>query len=269
MKAFKITLLVVLVLVSAVYGFHAISQSLSGADVGPTISCPDTLLEISVHDGAQALLTDVTATDRQDGDLTSKVQVLNVSKFITDYTAKITYVVFDSDNNMATCTRQLRFADYVSPTFSITEPLIYGRNASVLLLDRLKVTDVIDGDITHAIRVSPIQETSDPEIFSLDIQVANSMGDAVAITLPIIMQESTLNRAEVELSSYLVYISRGSAFTARDYLQSVTTPMDNGSLSHVEITGNVDTYTPGTYLVYYRYRDQNCTGAAILTVVVQ
>lgn len=269
MKAFKIILAALLAAVSALYGFSTLRASLSGQDEGPTISCSGDALEISVSDSSDALLAGVTASDAQDGDLTSKVRVLSISKFITGGTAKITYVVFDSDNNMASLTRELRYTDYVSPTFAITQALIYGQNASIELLDRLQVTDCIDGDITQSIRVSSLKSTSDPEVFTVDIQVTNSMGDSTQITLPIIRQESTLNRAEVRLSEYLVYIQAGSSFDSRSYLSAVATPTGYGYLSDVEISSTVDTSTPGTYYVFYVYRDQDCSGTSILTVVVQ
>lgn len=269
MKAFKIILAVLLAAVTALYCLSAVSTSLSGADVGPSISCGSELLELSISDSEELFLSGVTASDAQDGDLTQKVQVLSVSKFTSDYTAKITYVVFDSDGNMATCTRQLRYTDYTSPVFAITEPLIYAKSASVLLLDRIQVTDCLDGDITESVRVSPMVSTSDPEVYTVDIQVTNSMGDTAQISLPIITQESTLNRAEIDLSAYLVYVSAGSTFDPDDYLRSVTTPAGSGALSNVEISSTVSTATPGTYMVYYDYRDASYTGTSILTVVVQ
>lgn len=269
MKLLKIILAVVLVLVSVLYGITTLRDSRSGKGEGPSIFCASNMLEVPVSAGEAELLAGVTASDPQDGDLTARVQVLSVSKFTTPGTAKITYVVFDKDNNMASFTRQLHYTDYASPTFAITKPLIYGQNATIELLDRLQVTDVIDGDITHAVRVSPKHTTSDPEVYTVDIQVTNSMGDTVRITLPIICQESTLNRAEVRLNSYLTYIQAGSAFDPGAYLMAVETPNGYGYTRDVQISGTVDTVTPGTYQVFYAYRDENCSGTSILTVVVQ
>lgn len=269
MKAFKIILAVLLAAVVGLYCLDCVRTATSGAGEGPTISCPESVLEVSVSDGEDALLAEVTATDKQDGDLTGNVHILGISKFVEDYTAKITYVVFDSDNNMATCSRPLRYTDYHSPRFSVTEPLIYSKGASILLLDRLSVQDILDGDITDSIRVTPIKATSDPEIYTVDIQVTNSMGDTVQITLPLIQQESSLNRAEVTLSSTLIYLNVGTAFHAENYLRSVTTPKGWADPSDVEITGTVDTATPGTYMVYYEYRSESYSGTSVLTVVVE
>lgn len=269
MKLLKIALAVLLVLVSLLYGLTTIRTSNSGRGMGPAISCASDTLEVPVSASEAELLAGVTASDRQDGDLTGKVRVLSVSKFTTPGTAKITYVVFDKDHNMATVTRKLHYTDYAAPVFAITKPLIYGQNATIELLDRIEVTDVIDGDITQAVRVSPKHTTSDPEVYTVDVQVTNSMGDTVQLTLPIICQESTLNRAEVRLSSYLVYLDAGSRFDPNAYLTGVETPNGYGYIRDVQISGAVDTYTPGTYQVFYSYRDENFSGMSILTVVVQ
>lgn len=269
MKAFKIILALVLIAVTGLYCFDRISTALSGENIGPTLSCPEEILEISVADGEAALLAGVTAYDEQDGDLTHKVRILGISKFIEDYTTKVTYVVFDSDNNMTTCSRQMRYTDYHSPTFAITAPLIYPKGASMLLLDRITVTDMLDGDITSSIRVTPIKATSTPEVYTVDIQVTNSMGDTVQLALPVIQRESSMNRADVILSSYLVYIESGSSFHADNYLRSVETPTGWADPADVEISSMVDTAVPGVYMVFYEYRSEKYSGTSILTVVVE
>lgn len=269
MKLFKILLAVLLAVVSVLYGISAVRTSLSGENIGPAITCAGEVLEISVSDGPEALLEGVSASDPQDGDLTGKVRVLSVSKFSVPGEAKVSYVVFDSHHNMATMTRQLRYTDYRSPRFEVTQALVYPQNASIALLDRIRVTDVIDGDITHAVRVSALRNTSDPEVCTVDVRVTNSMGDTASITLPVICLQSTLNRAEVKLSSYLTYIDAGSAFDPGSYLTAVVTPDGYGFMRDVEITSLVDTNVPGTYMVFYMYRDETCSGTSILTVVVQ
>lgn len=269
MKAFKIILALLLIAVTGLYAFDRVSTALSGENIGPTLSCPEEILEISVADDEAALLAGVTAHDEQDGDLTHKVRILGISKFIEDYTTKVTYVVFDSDNNMATCTRQMRYTDYRSPTFSITSPLIYPRSTAMLLLDRITVTDMLDGDITHSVRVTPIKATSTPEVFTVDLQVTNSMGDTVLLTLPVIQRESSMNRADVILSSYLVYIESGASFYADNYLRSVEVPTGWADPADVEISSNVDTDVPGVYMVFYEYRSEKYSGTSILTVVVE
>lgn len=269
MRLLKLLLIVVLAVVTVLYGITALSDRLSGDTEAPRISCPAQTLELSVRDPEVKLFSDVTATDRQDGDLTDQIRILGVSKLITEDTAKVTYVVFDSDGNGARCTRYIHYTDYSRPVFAIKRPLVYSANEPIPLLDRLQVTDVIDGDITSSVRVSALSATSDSEVFTVTLQVTNSMGDTARITLPVIMLDTTSFRPDIQLSEQLVYVKAGSSFNANQYLMGVTYPGGTGSVTDVQITSTVDISTPGTYMVYYRYPHNGTVGIAILTVVVQ
>ena len=103
----------------------------------------------------------------------------------------------------------------------------------------------------------------------MDLQVTNSMGDTAWLTLPVIRQEGIAIRPEVKLSQYLVYLERGSAFRAKDYLVYVSTPEGIGDKEEVQISGSVDTSTPGTYMVHYTYPLDTTSGTSVLTVVVE
>lgn len=270
MRAFKLFLIALLVLVTALFGFTMFREKSSGRDIGPTITCPQEVLEVSVNDGEEALLSGVTAADAQDGDLTKHILIQGVSRQITDNMTSITYLVFDSDGNSASATRSIRYTDYRKPCFAISESLVYNSTASIALLDRLQAVDCIDGDITNNIRVSSLSTTSDPEIHTIDIQVTNSLSDTARLTIPLVVYSTTASRSVIELRDYLVYLDQGAAFNARGYLESVRTPRGElGELSDVKIEGRVDTAVPGTYMVYYRYPNDGTTSLAVLTVVVQ
>lgn len=268
MKILKIILAALLVVVSALYGLTSVSQKLSGSDVPPTIQCGSGLIEISVSDPEEVLLTGVTASDKQDGDLTGRILIQGVSKLITNDTAKVTYLVFDSDGNAASCSRMVRYTDYRKPVFALEQALNYTQNEDIELLDRLSATDVLDGDITSAIRVSTLCATSDPEVSTVTVQVTNSMGDTALLDLPIVVYSGTAVRPEVRLTDYLVYLEQGDSFQADSYLRSVSTSAGSGNVDKVEISGSVDTSEPGTYYVYYRYSHGTATGLTVLTVVV-
>lgn len=269
MRLMKILLIVMLIVVTALYGWTTITETMSGKDVAPVISCSSDVLEISVADDESVLLTGITAKDQQDGDLTGKIQISGISKLLSDHTAKVSYVVFDRDHNLTTFTRKIRYTDYVSPHFSVQEPLIYYRSEAVGLLDRIRVDDCIDGEITDSVRVSGLNATSEAEVYTVDLQVTNSMGDTARLTLPVIQLEGIAIRPEVKLSSYLVYLSQGSPFNANNYLVYVDTPDGVGDKDEVRISGKVDTSTPGTYMVHYTYPFGTTAGTSVLTVVVE
>ena len=269
MRAAKIILITLLVLVSLVFGFTEVREHLSGAHIAPSITCDTDLLEVSVYAGEADLLAGVTAADPQDGDLTEEILIQGVSKLVDENTTRITYIVFDSDGNLASASRRLRYTDYTQPRFAITQPLRYVVGSSMALLDRLQVTDVIDGDITNMVRVSSLSATHEAEIYTVDLQVTNSLGDTARITLPVIVTSGNASRPVVNLREYLVYLKVGDSFSAHSYLQNVTSTDGTATLEDVTITGLVDTTTPGTYLVCYRCSDSFGTGIAMLTVVVE
>lgn len=269
MRILKLALIALLVVVGVLYGLTTANRYLSGSHIPPTISCDSELIEVSVSDEDTALLAGVTAADKQDGDLTSQVLVQGVSKLITNDTAKVSYIVFDSDGNAASTSRMVRYTDYEKPHFTIKSALVYTENEDIRLLDRLTAQDVVDGDITESIRVSSLAATSDPEVNTVTVQVTNSMGDTARLTLPIVVHSGTVVRPNVNLSSYLIYLEQGVSFNPSQYLSSVTTPIGPGDTGDVQITSTVDTSTPGTYFVYYRYPYSVTTGVSVLTVVVE
>lgn len=269
MRFVKILLVFLLVIVTTLYVMTTLSNSLTGRNVPPTISSTSDTLELSVTDDESVLLEGISATDKQDGNLTGKVRIAGISKLIKENTAKVTYVVFDSDHNMAKLTRYINYTDYQSPRFTITEPLIYYQSESIALLDRIEVIDCIDGDITDSIRVSTLSSTSDAETYNVTVQVTNSMGDTAQLVLPVIQLSGVAIRPEVHLTDYLVYLPQGSSFSAKSYLSHVETPEGRGDKSDVRIAGSVDTDVPGTYTVRYTYPYESTSGSSILTVVIE
>jgi hypothetical protein len=269
MRYIKLILIALLVIVSTLFVLTTLDRHFSGSRVPPTISCDGEQIAVSVSDPEEVYLTGVTASDAQDGDLTHRIRIQGISKLITDNTAKITYIVFDSHGNSATCSRMIRYTDYSKPHFSVDTPLIYTEKETIQLLDRIRATDSVDGDITRDIRVSALAGTSDPDVYTVTVQVTNSLGDTSRLELPIVVHTGLIVRPDVILSDYLVYLPQGTVFRAESYLVGVETPIGPGDLKNVLITGNVDTSEPGTYYVYYRYPYSVTSGLSVLTVVVQ
>lgn len=270
MRLFRIALSALFVLVTALFLFTNLREKASGKDIGPTISCPQEVLELSVSDGEDLLLSGITAEDKQDGDLTDHILIQGTSRQIADNTVDITYLVFDSDGNMTSATRTIRYTDYESPRFVIPQALVYNSTSAIALLDRLNAQDCIDGDITGNIRVGSLVQTNDSDIYTTEVQVTNSFSDTARLTLPIVVYASTGLRPVITLSEYLVYLDQGAAFNPRSYLKSVTTAM--GQLldtADIQIEGSVTTDIPGTYTIIYRYPYEGATGLTALTVVVE
>ena len=271
MKTLRILLILALIVVTALYSFSTVSIRLQGSDVGPVLSCDSDTLDVSVSDDESVLLQGVTAQDKQDGDITGNILISSISKMVGG-AAKVNYLVFDSDQNVASLTRIIRYTDYTSPRFQIRTPLIYSGMEPVALLDRLLVEDVLDGDITGSVRVSYLMETDISGIYNVDLQVTNSSGDTARVTLPIIQQDNRI-QGQVVLDTNLLYLSQGSSFNPRSHLLRVVIQNgageSRGDTQDVTVSGTVDTSTPGCYHVFYTYHQENIVIQSALTVVVE
>lgn len=266
MRILKILLILTLALVTAAFGVTEFLERTSGKNEGPSLSCSQELLEVSVNDGDDVLLTGVTAFDPQDGDLTGQILVGGVSKLITDDTARVTYLVFDRDDNMASCTRYIRYTDYHRPRIQVKEPLIYTNTNRISILDRVSAEDAVDSPevIGEFLRASSLWRTEDPSVYSVTVQVTNSLGDTARVELPVILRQNAA-APSIRLREQLVYLEQGAAFDPKSYLTSVNAPGKSYSLSDVTVDNQVNVTQAGNYWVWYTCGE----GVAILTVVVE
>lgn len=253
MKIIRSILAVLLVLTAVLYIGNGMVRKLSGADEGPQIHCPEEVLEISIHDGDEMLLAGVTAEDAQDGDLTGSVIVGGRSKLIGGNTAKVTCMVFDSDDNMASLVRTVRYTDYRRPVISLERPLVYASTKDAKLLKAVTVTDLLDGDLSDQARVSTLWSTEDERVFSATILVTNSMGDTASVEVPVIIGKAST----IRLRQQILYLQNGAEFDPMAQLLSDRTG--------VEVRNEVDTAVSGCYWVRYTKGNE----IAILTVVVE
>lgn len=235
----------------------------------PVLSCPSDVLEVSAGDPKSVLLKDVSAIDSQDGDLTGRIVIGSISRLFNENTAKVTLLVFDSDNNMGMCTRYIRYTDYHRPRFAVYEPLVSDTAEDLSIINRLSAYDVVDGDITKDIRISTLSSTQNPELFLVTVQVMNSLGDIALQELPVLMQSYDPLRPEIQLSEYLTYVERDAQFDPQDFLRSAHILQREIPLEYVSVASSVDTSKAGTYHVFYTYNETDSVGTAILTVVVQ
>lgn len=268
MRLLRKILIVALAVLSVLHIGTRMYLSSTDRKTPPVIKCPTEVLEVSASDDESKLLSGVTASDPQDGDLTSHVIVGGISKLISNNTAKVTLLVFDSDDNMGMCVRYIRYTDYQRPSFSVTQPLVYSSVEEVTLAERVCASDVVDGDISQRIRVSSLSTTSNSEIYDITIQVTNSMGDTSRLRLPVLIQPTNPLRPIIALSNHLIYLDVGSEFDPAAYVTAVTASQTSIDVSQVSISSDVNTTATGTYRVVYTYSANGSTGTAILTVVV-
>ncbi len=242
--------------------------------VSPEIRIDSDVITVSVADGDDALLRGVTAADNRDGDISASVRVDGVSQLTGPNSARVRYIVFDRAENAATASRTVVYSDYEAPRISILQPLIYNVGDTIALQGRVLARDCLEGNITSSIRISSQNLTNrSPGTYHLTIWVMNKLGDISTVNIPVIVREDNEDAPIVELTSYLVYLERGESFNPRTYFQSYFESAAS-RLRHpydqLEVTGEVDTDTPGSYEVTYSATNSaGLTGEAILTVIVE
>ena len=260
----RVTVIVFVAVLAVFIGVKAYTR-MAVDTTPPQISCDTDTIDISVSDPESVLLQGVTARDDRDGDLTGSILIRGVTNLLSGNTARVSYVVFDSANNMATCQRTIRYTDYEKPRFALSQPLIYPEGGPVMVLDKLSAADSAREDISDNISiVSQNIDIYTAGQYFLTAQVSNSQGDIESVVLPVII--TSAKKQLVELKEYLVYLDQGASFNSGSYVSSVKDSAGAAyDPSHLSVEGQVDTSVPGTYYVSYSF--QTCT--VILTVVVR
>lgn len=254
-----IWILLILLALGAFFGYRTMDAMRTDSRP-PEIQMDGSVPEISVKDPKSALMAGLTAVDREDGDVTDSLVVENITMLSNDGTVSVSYAAFDASGNVTRAQREAKYKDYRSPKFTLEQPLIYLQGQNFDVLSNVGATDLLDGDIQHRVRATMLGEESLAQAGThvIRFQVTNSLGDTHVQHLPVEVITENLYNANMELTSYLVYISRGSAFTPESYLKSFSRQgrmMDlTGGLPArytLETKGQVQTQNPGTYSVEY------------------
>ena len=268
MRRLHILTLICMVISTALLVVSTIYQKSVEDQTIPVIQCPEAPLTISMADGGDAaLLKDVTAWDEKDGDLTDQILLQGVDKHAGASTATVTYAVVDSDNHVATRTREIQYTDYQPPHFALEKELRYSVGSALRIKDRLTASDRIDGDLSDRIRVvSSSSNTYNEGTYPATFQVTNSLGDTAAITLDIVFRSYEAGEPRIQLSEYLIYQKAGEAFDPLAYLESVS----GGEAENVEVRLPENGLSEGVNKVTYTCRGQNGSeGSTTLYVVIE
>ncbi len=238
---------------------------------GPTIQSQSDTLNLSVTDGAEALLQGLTASDPQDGDLTDRILVASSSYFVEPGVFDVDYVVFDSHRNSAEYTRRVSYSDYTHPRFVVSQPLVFVRGENIRYLNYVTAEDVLDGDLTEKIKIKASNVSNyTAGTYPVLLEVTNSHGDRQEVELNVVVLERRENGPKILLKEYLSYVTAGSTFDPYRLVESVTDsqgdPVNRGQVS---VLGSVDTDKPGSYQLIFSYDDGKAEGRAYTTVVVR
>ncbi|EUJ28749.1 putative peptidoglycan linked protein [Listeria grayi FSL F6-1183] len=199
-------------------------------------------------------LSGVTATDEEDGDLTSKIKVIvNTVNTAVAGTYTVTYSVTDSDGNTATKT--------ITVTVKTnSQPVINAKDVALKVgdtfnpLSGVTAMDLEDGDLTSKIIVTAnTVNTMQKGTYSVTYTVMDSDGNITTKTITVTVK----NNSQPTINANDKTIKVGDTFNP---LSGVTaTDAEDGDLtSKVKVTANtVNTAVAGTYTVTYSVTDSD------------
>ena len=196
-------------------------------------------------------LSGVSASDPEDGDLTSKVKVIqNNVKVNTPGTYSVTYFVEDYSH----------FGVEKKVTVTVigsTDPKIEAQNQTVSQFTtfdykkNVKATDYDGKDLTNFIQTSGTVDTNKLGNYDVTYSVTNSLGKSASKTIQVTVKENA--KPVIQASNQTIKIN-----TTFDPLKGVSaSDAEDGDLtSKIVVTNNtVDSSKSGTYEVTYEVED--------------
>lgn len=227
-------------------------------------------LKVSAEDSM--LMQGLTATDDRDGDLTDRILVERYSRFSQPGVCRVSYVVFDESNNFCRYQRTVVYDDYVSPRLQLEQPLMYQLGEQISIIDRVRLYDCLDGDITHALKLESSNVPSDNVgTYEIEMHATNNYGDEIYAKVPLNIGVYSMDAPQIQLKQYLAYVTVGEEFAPLDYVESVKDRAgDLIPVEQINVINQVDLSKPGGGQVCFEVADQRgMIGVMYLTVIVE
>ncbi len=269
MKYLRIGVSVICVLTLAIFAVFYIKEQKKDTTY-PTITIDSEIIDVSLKMTEEELFRGVTAYDPKDGDITDKLIVESISKFIEDGVSIVTYSVCDNDKHATSATRKIRFVDYTDPTFVIKDSLVFGLGEDVNLQAYIGAYDCIDGDISDRVIITATDyNTNEEGVFKVSLRATNSMGDSIYMELPVYIEDKSYSAPQIELSDYIVYAKVGEKIDLAEYILSAIDKEEQAGMK-VLIDTNYKSDVPGIYEAHYETTDADGRkGHAVLTIIVE
>jgi hypothetical protein len=270
MKILRLCVTAVFVVVLVLFGVFQLRQLKTDKTL-PTITVSEQTLKVGLNVTTEELLAGVTAYDKKDGDLTQKIIVESISRFVEPGVSIVKYVVCDSDNHVASATRRIEYTNYVPPRFQLSDSLVFNISQSISIRNILGAVDAIDGDISNKIIITSNEYTANiPGVYYISAKVTNSKGDMITQLLPVYVEEQSLSAPKIELRQYITYLKAGERFDIYDNVLSAVASNGEDLSSAVSVDTNLNYAVPGTYEVHYRVSDsENRVGHKIAIIIVE
>ena len=272
-KRFSVLMIILtIVSIAAVIGYVSFEKAVA-SPLPPIIEFNGGVINVPINASDEQLLKGVTATDPEDGDVSDSLIVEGMSKLSGDNNVKVSYIAFDSKNNMARAERTVHLTDYSAPRFELTSSLCIKQSNNVDILKNVRATDMLDGDISGKVKYTLEGYNamiSSAGEYDISLRVTNSLGQTVHLPLTVEISQKNPNPANITLSKYLVYLNAGADFDAKSYIEGYNADgVKVSGAGSVKINGKVNTETAGVYTVEYSYGSGENASHTRLVVVVE
>lgn len=214
----------------------------------PVVTVPSGILEVSVKVTETDLLKDISAIDDKAGDVSNTLMIEKMSSINTNNERTVYYVAIDKYNNVGKAERVIHYTDYKLPEFTMDNGCFIVKNdATINILNYIKASSVVDGDITSFLKYSfdSKLDTSTLGEYPVQFYVTDSAGGVSKLDTTLVVATENDLHEKIKLKHYLVYINVGDEFDPASYVISGSYEGD------LEIDSQVNTNQKGTYTVDY------------------
>lgn len=217
---------------------------------GPEISVPQEEIAYVAGTDTSALLNGVTAQDDRDGDVTDTVTIESIIPNANQTGASVVYVAKDSKNNVTKETRTIVYSTDANQ--AAAQAAAEQAAADQAAQDQAAAEQVAQGDAA-----GESAQTTDDGAAQNEAAIA-----ALSAESP-----------RFYLTQYSVEVERGADLNELSYVQEISDDKDSRDELYqgIQISGEVDTNTPGEYTLEYHVVDSdgNNSNAAQLKVTVK
>ena len=210
--------------------------------------------DIQINLGDQfSALAGVSASDNNDGNITSAIRVTGSVNVNKAGTYPVTYTVTDKSGNVSSVKRKVTVIDKVSPVFSGIKDLQINFGEDFNPLTGISASDNSDGDITSAIQINGSVNVNKAGSYSLTYSVTDQSGNTVSASRTVIVID---NVKPVISGAADVVAGLNTTFNPLEGV-SVSDNNDGDLTEEMKTTGSVDTSVEGDYFVTYSASDKS------------
>ncbi|MBC2159783.1 DUF5011 domain-containing protein [Listeria booriae] len=232
-------------------------------NIAPTITATDYTLKKGATFNP---LADVSAADKEDGNLTSSVKVIESDVDTTkEGVYHVTYSVTDSDGNVVTKKVTVTIISNDAPTITAADQTLKKGSNFDPMAD-VSASDREDGDITQEVKITDSTvDTSQEGTYSVTYEVTDTDGNTAQKTVTVTVTSNDMPTITASDKT----LKRGTEYDPMVEV-SASDKEDGDITQEVKIIENtVDTSQEGTYSVTYEVTDSdgNTTQKTISVVV--